>query len=105
MAAGVAKATASSPDLRHSSFAQDGLEVRHAKGRTVMSLKLAIVGILPALGAFGAPVQAGEQIPGLGLSSPPEMAARLFAAEPYKPEAAGRVIRRVMRGIVSGGVL
>jgi hypothetical protein len=48
----------------------------------------------PVLGVFGARVQADEQIPGLGLSSPPEMATRPFAGEPFKLEAGGRVIRR-----------
>jgi hypothetical protein len=56
-----------------------------------MSLKFAAAGILPVLSGFGAPVQANEQIPGLGLTSPPDMAARPFAAESYKPEARGRV--------------
>jgi hypothetical protein len=59
-----------------------------------MSLKFAVIGILSVLSVFGAPVQADEQIPGLGLSSPPEMATRPFAGEPYKPEAGGRVIKR-----------
>jgi len=63
-----------------------------------MSLKLAVVGILPALSAFGAPVQADEQIPSVGLSNPPEMVRRLFTAEPYKPVAGGRVIRRDIQG-------
>jgi hypothetical protein len=75
--------------------AQDGLELRNAQRRIRDVLEIRCSWHLTPAQWFWRPVQANEQIPGLGLTSPPEMAARPFAAEPYKPEAGGTV--RAMR--------
>jgi TPR repeat protein len=54
------------------------------------------------LSVFGAPVQADEQIPGLGLSSPREM-ARPFAGGPVKRILAGVVVAAMLSGSALAG--
>jgi hypothetical protein len=59
-----------------------------------MSLKFAALGSLTVLSALGTLARVDDQAQNLGLVGPHEPSA----AEPEKPEAGGRVIKREARG-------
>lgn len=68
-----------------------------------MSLKFAALGSLTVLSALGTLARVDDQAQNLGLVGPHEPILTTFgrrssAAEPEKPEAGGRVIKREARG-------
>ena len=68
-----------------------------------MSLKFAALGCLTVLSALRTPARADNQAQNLGPVGPHEpilstVGRRRSAAEPEKPEAGGRVIKRAARG-------